>query len=295
MVRIGKARLSLLTLAALTIALAFYFSRVPALAMLPIPPSQRVHHSKPKPEKLTRPAAVLTSLTQNVIHRVHPSTKQIAFTFDACATRAQANGFDRRIFQLLKQQQVPATIFLSGRWVKSHPKAMQALANEPLIEFANHSYNHLHMERLKRHEIAAEIDRTESALLAYDRQSVAFRPPFGTYNQLVLEVANERQLPVVLWDVVSGDPSRQMTAQTMIQSVVRNTRAGSILIFHINGRAFQTAAALPAIFQQLHDRGFQFVHLSALLAQRPKSFVTIAPSGPPPMREKGSTRINKKK
>jgi peptidoglycan/xylan/chitin deacetylase (PgdA/CDA1 family) len=128
------------------------------------------------------------------------------------------------------------------------------------------------MERLKRHEIVSEIDRTESALLSYGRRSIAFRPPFGTYNDLIVEIAHKRQLPMVLWDVVSGDPSPLMTAEGMIKSVVRNTRSGSILIFHINGRATQTATALPFIFQQLRDRGFQFVHLSTLLAHRQNTF-----------------------
>jgi peptidoglycan/xylan/chitin deacetylase (PgdA/CDA1 family) len=241
---------------------------MPALAMLPIPKDGPSPTLKSRPEKWVRPANVPKEPTLQIVRRVKNSAKQIAFTFDACATRAQPNGFDRAVFRLLQKEQIPATIFLSGRWVKFHPQAMKELATEPLIEFANHSYNHLHLPRLKRHEIATEIERTELALQPYGRHSIAFRPPFGEYNNLVLEVVHDHQLPTVLWDVVSGDPSPRMTAETMIKSVVRNTRSGSILIFHINGRASQTSTALPSIFRQLRDRGFQFVHLSTLLAKR---------------------------
>ncbi|MBC8132656.1 MAG: hypothetical protein H7X95_06715 [Deltaproteobacteria bacterium] len=52
----------------------------------------------------------------------------------------------------------------------------------------------------------------------------------------------------------------------MIRSVVQKTRAGSIIIFHINARETKTAGALPQIFRQLRARGFHFVHLSTLLA-----------------------------
>lgn len=220
----------------------------------------------------------------DIIRRVETTDMLVAFTFDACATLTQTNGFDRPVLRVLQRERVPATVFTSGRWVEAHPGPMRELIAEPLIEFANHSYGHPHMQRLTAEEIGAEIDRTEAALGRYGRQSVAFRPPFGDFNQLVLQVARARRLPAVLWDVVSGDPSAGATSERMIRSVVRETRPGSIVIFHINGRETKTAAALPSIFRQLRARGFQFVHLSALLAagsspQRP-SVPAVAPAEP---------------
>ncbi|MEO7668064.1 MAG: polysaccharide deacetylase family protein [Polyangia bacterium] len=216
-----------------------------------------------------------------IIRRIDNPDMQVTFTFDACATKTQANGFDRAVLQVLQRDHVPATIFTSGRWVELHPEAMAELTAESLIEFANHSYDHPHMDRLNTQEIAAELDRTEAALGRYGRHSVAFRPPFGDFNQRVLDVAREKRLPAVLWDVVSGDPSAHATAEAMIRSVVRQTRPGSIIIFHINARETKTADALPAIFQQLRTRGFQFVHLSALLARGiPGSPVAARTSAP---------------
>jgi peptidoglycan/xylan/chitin deacetylase (PgdA/CDA1 family) len=203
-----------------------------------------------------------------IIRRVETQQMVIAITFDACATNRQANGFDLPVLRVLQRERVPATIFTSGRWVEFHPAAMKQLAAEPLIEFANHSYDHPHMARLTADAIGDELDRTEAALGRYGRQSVAFRPPFGDFNQLVLEVAREKQLPAVLWDVVSGDPSARATAEAMIRNVVRDTMPGSIVIFHINGRETKTAEALPPIFRQLRARGFEFVHISTLLASR---------------------------
>ncbi|MEP6653494.1 MAG: polysaccharide deacetylase family protein [Myxococcales bacterium] len=226
-----------------------------------------------------------------IIRRIDNPDMQVAFTFDACATNTQANGFDRAVLEVLQREHVPATIFTSGRWVEFHPEAMGELAAESLIEFGNHSYDHPHMDRLNSQEIADELDRTEAALGRYGRHSVAFRPPFGDFNQRVLDVAREKRLPAVLWDVVSGDPSAHATAEAMIKSVVRQTRPGSIIIFHINGRETKTADALPVIFQQLRTRGFQFVHLSALLGRRdpivaPVSAPLAAPAptpvAPPP-------------
>jgi peptidoglycan/xylan/chitin deacetylase (PgdA/CDA1 family) len=218
----------------------------------------------PSPSALASPPAPPPPAA--IIRRVDNPQMRIAITFDACATNGQPNGFDRPVLRVLQREQVPATIFTSGRWVEFHPDAMALLTAEPLIEFANHSYDHPHMTRQSVGEIGAEIDRTEAALGRYGRRSVAFRPPFGDFDDRVLRVARDKQIPAVLWDVVSGDPSASATAEGMIRTVVRNTRAGSIVIFHINGRETQTASALPTIFRQLRARGFEFVHISTLLS-----------------------------
>src|SRR6478672_11625973 len=76
---------------------------------------------------------------------VHTAEREVAITFDACATRTQTNGFDRAVLEVLKREAVPATIFVSGRWVEAHPAAMTQLAESGLLEFGNHSYDHPHM------------------------------------------------------------------------------------------------------------------------------------------------------
>jgi peptidoglycan/xylan/chitin deacetylase (PgdA/CDA1 family) len=197
---------------------------------------------------------------------VETRDREVAITFDACATRVQNNGFDRAVLRVLEREAVPATIFVSGRWVETHPDAMSQLTDDALIEFGNHSYDHPHMSRLAAMQIADEIDRTEVALGRYGRHSVAFRPPFGDWNNLVMQVVADHRLPFVTWDVVSGDPSARTTTSGMVHAVVSKARPGSIIIFHINGRGWKTAEALPTILRRLRERGFRFVPLSGLMA-----------------------------
>lgn len=260
---------------------------VPAVAMPVTAPAtdEGPPNPPPPPAVAVEDALATRGAPAEIIRRVDNSDMRIAFTFDACATRSQGNGFDRPVLRVLQRERVPATIFTSGRWVEFHPGPMRQLVAEPLIEFANHSYAHPHMDKLTAAQIAAEIDLTEAALGRYGRQSVAFRPPFGDFNDLVLQVARERRLPAVLWDVVSGDPSARTTTSAMIHTVVRDTMPGSIIIFHINGRETKTARALPEIFRQLRAKGFQFVHLSTLLASGRSGpagdSAVAAPSAPP--------------
>ena len=216
------------------------------------------------------------------IRHVRTRDPEVAITFDACATRSQAYGFDRAVFQVLKREQIPATIFVSGRWVESHPDTMRELARESFIEFGDHSYDHPHMPRLAPEDMATEIDRTEAALARFGKRSVAFRPPFGDWSPRVVEVAEEKQLPTVTWDVVSGDPSLKTTADQMIRTVVHKARPGSIIIFHINGRGWKTAEALPTILRELRARGFRFVRLSELMRAGPRILAAASTASPEP-------------
>ena len=222
----------------------------PALQLSPSSPSSPSWGTPP----LSRP-----------ISRVNTQEPAVAITFDACATKKGWYGFDRDVFDILKREQVPATIFVSGRWVDTHPEAMGDLTGDPLIEFGDHSYDHPHMTQLPAGRVADEIDQTEAALGRYGRHSVAFRPPFGDWNRRVIDIVHGKNLPIVTWDVVSGDPSLRTTTAAMIREVVGHARTGSIIIFHINGRGWKTHEALPAILSGLRERGFRFVPLSELM------------------------------
>jgi peptidoglycan/xylan/chitin deacetylase (PgdA/CDA1 family) len=208
------------------------------------------------------------------IHRVETREPEVAITFDACATRTHGYGFDRKVYDVLKATGVPATLFVSGRWVEFHPAEMAELARDPLVTFGDHSYDHPHMTHLTAARMGEEIDETEAALARYGKKSVAFRPPFGDWNRRVVEVARAHGLPTVTWDVVSGDPSARTTKAGMIRNVVGHAKAGSIVIFHINGRGWKTAEALPEILRALRAQGLRFVSLADLLT------LTPAPSAP---------------
>jgi peptidoglycan/xylan/chitin deacetylase (PgdA/CDA1 family) len=213
------------------------------------------------------PSAETARPLSRPISRVTTREPAVAITFDACATKKGNYGFDRDVFEILKREQVPATIFVSGRWVDTHPDAMAQLSDDPLIEFGDHSYDHPHMTKLPAARFGEEIDQTEAALGRYGRHSVAFRPPFGDWNRRTIALAHEKNLPTVTWDVVSGDPSLKTTTAGEIRAVLAGARTGSIIIFHINGRGWKTHEALPAILSGLRERGFRFVLLSELMRQ----------------------------
>ena len=59
-----------------------------------------------------------------------PGVKLIALTFDLCETDGSVAGYDGRIVDLLRREDVKATFFAGGKWMETHPERMeQLLAN----------------------------------------------------------------------------------------------------------------------------------------------------------------------
>jgi peptidoglycan/xylan/chitin deacetylase (PgdA/CDA1 family) len=191
----------------------------------------------------------------------------VALTFDACATKKQANGFDRQVFDILEREKIPVTIYLTGTWAEKHPSAVKKLAAPDWIEIGNHSYSHARLTLLQPERLRSQIRYTNRILeRRFGRPVLSMRPPAGAWNQAVLRAANREGLPLVLWSVVSGDAGGHVPVDRMDHAVLRQAKPGSIIIFHINKRAPFTKKALPDIIAGLRAKGFRFVTVSQLLA-----------------------------
>ena len=212
------------------------------------------------------PTVVLTT-APIAIAGVTTSEPVVALTFDACATKKQANGFDRKVFDILAREQIPATLYLSGRWVEKHPRAAKAIAAAPWIELGNHTYSHPRLTLVRNERIRMQIRRTNKILeKKIGRPALSLRPPAGAWNARVVKVASEEHLPVVLWSVISGDAGGHVPAARIDRAVLDHAKPGAIIIFHINKRAPFTKKALPDIIAGLREKGFRFVTVSQLLA-----------------------------
>ena len=89
-----------------------------------------------------------------------------------------------------------------------------------------------------------------------------FRPPFGAYNNALIETAESLGLKTIQWDVDSLD-WKDYTAQQIAQRVISKTKKGSIILMHNNGQ--NTPKALRLIILGLKNKGFEFVCVSELI------------------------------
>ncbi|MFN8493700.1 MAG: polysaccharide deacetylase family protein [Caldilineaceae bacterium] len=217
--------------------------------------------------KASNPTALQTPMRQPIT-RGDPTRPWIALTFDACQTLYQTPGFDPKIIAELTQTHTPATLFLGGLWMKSHPAQTHALATAGLFELGDHSWDHPDFMRISPLRMASEITQTQAIMRHLTGHATTlFRFPYGHYTPQAVALVESEGLTPIQWDVVSGDPDPRVTAQRMINAVITQARNGSIIVMHINGRGWHTAEALPNIITALRARGFQFVTVSQLLGR----------------------------
>jgi peptidoglycan-N-acetylglucosamine deacetylase len=145
------------------------------------------------------------------------------------------------------------------------------LARSPLFELANHSYSHPLCTAISADSLRHELALTEKLLLHYTGTSPRlFRPPFGSLDTSVVNLVHTEGLTTVLYDLASGDPDSSLPAENVLRYVERTVRNGSIIVMHMNGRGWHTAAILPQIIGDLRKKGFQFVKVSELISFRNK-------------------------
>jgi peptidoglycan-N-acetylglucosamine deacetylase len=211
----------------------------------------------------------------------------VAVTFDSNLTDGMIQELDQHrvasfanvaVIDELDQLQVPATLFLAGKWIERYPDLTRRLAADPLFELGSHSYEHraYHLPcyglgGLPVAQMAADVDHSEQLLRQFtNRPTPYFRFPGGCYDAAALQATGGTGITVIQYDLASGD-AFGTSVRAIVNNVVNNAQNGSIVVMHITGgnTAPLTAYALPAVVNGLRQKGFTLVRVSDLLGPPP--------------------------
>lgn len=222
-------------------------------------------------------APALPAVAPQVVKNGPRRKKKIALTFDACATQGPSL-FDERVIRTLIAMQVPATLFLGGKWMEEHPDETQELANNPHFELANHTYLHPHLPRESDARVREEFARTQDMLYTLTgRRATLFRAPYGEVDARIARLGAEAGMIAIQYDLASGDPDPRISSKRLIEYVSSQAKNGSIVVMHMNGRGWKTAEALPRIVLRLRKKGYKLVTVSELLGRPPAPPVSAGP------------------
>jgi len=207
--------------------------------------------------KLTQP--LISSQARLVpIYYVETDEKKIAISFDAC----WGASFTPEILEILRNNNLKTTFFLTGFWVEKYPEMVQKIAEEG-HEIGNHTYSHPHLNALSEEQIREELETVNKMVLELtDQKPVLFRPPFGEYNNKVVSVAEKAGYRPIQWSVDSLD-WQELGKEPMVDRVLTLLHPGAIVLFHNNAR--YTVEALPEIIASVQEQGYQIIPISELL------------------------------
>jgi peptidoglycan/xylan/chitin deacetylase (PgdA/CDA1 family) len=215
---------------------------------------------------LGAPALVFSGFADSaIIEHGSRNSHTIALTFDACPT-SLPDEYDEQVIDVLLREKVPATLFLSGRWVEKHTEQAKYLAGKPQFEIAAHSYYHPHLLEKPDDRVLRELKRTQSIIRKTTGKTPKyFRPPFGEVDERVAKIAATAGLTTIQFDIASGDPDPGLSPQRVVRRVLRDAKGGSIIVFHMNRKGVHTAEILPEIIKGLREKEFTLVTVGEML------------------------------
>lgn len=194
------------------------------------------------------------------IYCVNTDKKQISISFDA----AWGNEDTRQILDILKENNVKATFFMTGEWIEKYPEDVKAIASEG-HDLGNHSMTHQQMSTLSKEKCLEELQKPHDLVKELTgTEMILFRPPYGDYNNNLIDTAASLGYHTIQWDVDSLD-WKDYGVSSIIDTVCNHSHLGngSIILMH-NGAQY-TAEALDTLIKNLIDKGYKFVPISKLI------------------------------
>ncbi len=192
------------------------------------------------------------------IYSVETDKKKIAISFDA----AWGDEYTAYILDTLDQYNIKSTFFLVGFWVDKYPEHVKEIFDRG-HDIGNHSTTHPNMSELSIDQMEEEINNTGDKIQKITGvKPILFRPPFGDYNDQLINSLKENGYYGIQWDVDSLD-WKELGVESVVDKVTRNVKNGSIVLFHNNAKYVKEY--LPLVLERLQKDGYEIVPISELI------------------------------
>lgn len=192
------------------------------------------------------------------VYSVETQEKKISISFD-CAWGTE---YTDELLDVLERENVRATFFMVEFWTEKYPEYVKKI-DEKGHEIGTHSATHSYMSKLSEEEIRQELTSSSLAIEEVTgKKTQLFRPPYGDYDDLLIDTAKSMGLYSIQWDVDSLD-WKDLSANDIAMRVINRVQNGSIILCHNNG--LHTAEALPVILDTLKNKGYEFVPVGELI------------------------------
>ncbi|MBP5711859.1 MAG: polysaccharide deacetylase family protein [Prevotella sp.] len=197
---------------------------------------------------IEQPTKWIRWIYPKAIWRMDPDEHAVYLTFDD-GPIPQSTPF---LLETLSKYDIKATFFMVGDNVQKYPELYQQIVDAG-HQVGNHTNNHL--GAFKHWTTTYVINAFKANELIH---SHLFRPPhglmrFSEYYWL------RKAFKIVMWDVVTRDYSKWMTAEDILNNVKNYTRNGSIITFHDSLKSIDKLHfALPESIKWLKEQGYEF-------------------------------------
>lgn len=201
-------------------------------------------------------------LFPNFIWQIPNAENKIYLTFDD----GPIPEITEFVLDELNKHNAKATFFCIGDNIRKHPNIYTKII-ENNHSVGNHTFNHLKgwntsLEEYLENTNLCEEQFAKSSNLEPQTLNLKpnlFRPPYGRITASQAKALRKLGYKIIMWNVLSVDYSQSISPEKCIENVLKNTKSGSIIVFHDSVKAFPNLKiALPIVLKELSRKGFVF-------------------------------------
>ena len=193
----------------------------------------------------------------NGIYMGNKEKKIVYLTFDL----GYEAGYTSKILEILKNNNVKATFFITAHYVNTQPDLVKQMIDEGHI-VGNHTANHKSMPSCSLETINKEVMNLHSAIsekFGYEMKFI--RPPRGEYSERTVAYTNTLGYKTVMWSFAydDWDENKQGREEYGRKKILENVHNGEIMLLHATSK--DNANILDDVVKQIKHMGYEFKNI----------------------------------
>ena len=190
------------------------------------------------------------------IYCVDTDKKQIALTFDT----AWGNEDIPQILKILKQENVKATFFVVGNFIRDNGDLIKEMVQEGHI-VGNHTLTHPDMSGISSlNDFRKQLEGVENLYKETTGESMTkfYRPPQGIYSTANLSMAKELGYKTFFWSLAYVDwyQDKQPTREEAFDKLLTRIHPGAIVLLH--NTSSTNGQILDELLTKWEEMGYTF-------------------------------------
>jgi len=195
------------------------------------------------------------------------ASPHVALTLDACSGLA-----DQRILAALVEHKIPATVFVTARWLKRNPQSIALFKEHPdLFEIENHGARHIPtidvpmtIYGLKAagspQAVIEEVKGGEQAVIAnFGFETKWFRGAGAVYTKSSMNEIEALHQRIAGYSIAGDGGATYSTKRTV--ETISAAHDGDVILVHVNQPKKPAGAGVVEGIVNLKAKGFVFVKL----------------------------------
>ncbi len=180
--------------------------------------------------------------------KVKTNDKKLYFTFDD-GPHPEITDW---VLHQLEKYNAKATFFCVGDNVKKYPVTYQKIITLGHA-IGNHTFNHINGWKNDNKTYFNNVSKCAEYM-----DTKLFRPPYGKLK-LYQKWQLKKQYKIIMWNKLSRDFEPNLNIEESLQAMKKNTKNGSIFVFHDSEKAEKNLKILlPQLLKYFSTQGYLF-------------------------------------